>query len=225
MSLVEERTRPASERMAPVLRDLKTGRRDHPATTETKAPRYRRVLIVAAVLALAIAVSVGGVVWWLDARNWVSTDDAFIQVHMVQVSPQVAGRVACVLVDDNAEVKTGQPLLEIDPADFQAKLDQAAADQQSAAGRLAQARAQLTVSKANLDEATAMVGVAEADANNDAINLARDQKLAQMGSSALSQQRLDNDTATARRSAANLRAAKQKEAAAEAQVELAKTQV
>ena len=225
MSLAEERTRPAAERVPPVQRELEIGQSDHPATPKAKAPRFRRVIVAAAVLTLVIAAAVGGLVWWLDARNWVSTDDAFIQVHMVQVSPQIAGRVARVLVDDNQEVKTGQPLLEIDQADFKAKLDEAAADQQSAVGKLAQSRAQLAVSEANVDEAAAMIGVAEADANNAAINLARDQKLAQMHSMALSQQQLDNDTATARRTAANLRAAKQKSAAAEAQRELARTQV
>jgi membrane fusion protein (multidrug efflux system) len=225
MSLVEERTRPAAEQVAPVERELGLDSRDHSATTEPQRPRRRRVLIVSVVLALAIASAVGGVIWWLHARNWVSTDDAFIQVHMVQVSPQVAGRVARVLVDDNEAVRAGQPLVEIDPAVLKAKLDQAAADQQSAAGKLAQAQAQLAVSKANLDEAKAMVGVAEADANNAATNLARDQKLAQMRSMALSQQQRDNDAATARRDAANLRAAKQKAEAAEAQVELARTQV
>lgn len=223
MSLVEERNRPAAERVAPVKHEPELDRPDHFATTEPQRPRRRRLLIV--LVALAIAAAVGGVIWWLDARNWVSTDDAFIQVHMVQVSPQVAGRVARVLVDDNEAVRAGLPLVEIDPADFKVKLDQTVADQQSAAGKLAQARAQLAVSKANLDEATALVGVAEADTNNAAINLARDQKLAQMHSMALSQQQLDNDAAIARRNAANLRAAKQKAEAAEAQVELAGTQV
>jgi membrane fusion protein (multidrug efflux system) len=70
-----------------------------------------------------------------------------------------------------------------------------------------------------------MVGVAEANANNSAINLARVQKLVQMHSVALAQQQLDNDAAVARRDAANLRAAQQKAAAAKAQVELAATQV
>src|SRR4051812_44370689 len=112
---------------------------------------------------------------------------------MVQVSPQIAGRVAHVLVDDKEAVRAGQPLVKIDPADLKTKLDQAIADQQSATGKLAEARAQLAVSKANLEEAAALVGVAEADANNAAISLARDQKLAQMHSMALSQQQLDND--------------------------------
>jgi len=225
MSLIDEKIRPAAERAAPIEHEGSLDRRDHPATTEPLQSRRRRMVIVSMGLMLAIAAAVGATVWWLEARNWVSTDDAFIEAHMVQVSPQVAGRVARVLVDDNEEVKAGQPLLEIDPADFKAKLDQAAADQQSAAGKLAQAQAQLTVSKANLDEAIAMVGVAEANANNSAINLARDQKLAQMHSVALAQQQLDNDAAVARRDAANLRAAQQKAAAAKAQVELAATQV
>jgi len=88
MSLVEERTRPAAERVAPVHRELEAGRPDYPATSETKQPRYRRVLIGGAVLVLVlvIAAAIGGVAWWLDARNWVSTDDAFIQVHMVHRS-------------------------------------------------------------------------------------------------------------------------------------------
>src|SRR4051794_37425053 len=165
MSLVEERNRPASERAAPVERELELDRPDHCATIEPQRPRRRRVLIILMVLMLVIVAAGGGVIWWLDARNWVSTDDAFIQVHMVQVSPQVAGRIARVLVDDNDAVRAGQPLVEIDLADFEAKLEQAVAGQQSAAGELAQARAQLTVSKANFDETTALVGVAEADAN------------------------------------------------------------
>jgi membrane fusion protein, multidrug efflux system len=147
MSLVEERTRPAAERVAPVKRELELDRPDHSATIEPQRPRRRQVLIVSVVLALAIAAAGGGVVWWLDARNWVSTDDAFIQMHMVQVSPQAAGRTAHVLVEDNEEVNADQPLVEIDPADFKAKLDQALAAQQNAAGQLAQARAQLAVSR------------------------------------------------------------------------------
>jgi membrane fusion protein, multidrug efflux system len=155
----------------------------------------------------------------------VATDDAFIDVHMVQVGPQVAGRVARVLVGDNQEVRTGQPLVEIDPADFKARLDQAVANQQSAAGQLAQTQAQLAVAQANLDEARAEVGVAEAGAINAATNLKRDQELTRLGSIALSRQQLDNDTATSRSNTANLAAAQQKVAAADAQLALSRTQV
>jgi membrane fusion protein (multidrug efflux system) len=71
----------------------------------------------------------------------------------------------------------------------------------------------------------AEVGVAEANATNAAIDLQRYQRLARINSSALSRQQLDNATAAARSSAANLTAAQRKVVAAEAQVAYARTQV
>jgi membrane fusion protein (multidrug efflux system) len=227
MSVIEERRRSTLDLPTPASR-VADPDRPRPAAPATERPaagrRSRKVLLAGLVALLAIAVIAGGTLWWLQARNWVSTDDAFIDVHMVQVSPQVAGRVARVLVDDNQEVRAGQPLLEIDPADFKARLDQAVANQRSADGQLAQAKAQLSVAQANLDEARAQVGVAEANATNATTNLKRDQDLQRMGSLALSRQQLDNDTATARSNAATLSAAQQKVAAAQAQLALAHTQ-
>jgi membrane fusion protein, multidrug efflux system len=219
-----------AERQAPVTRLAESFAPDRAATPQlddlaARRPRWRRRLLIGLVALLAIAAIAGGVDWWLNARNWVSTDDAFIDVHMVQVSPQVAGRVSAVLVNDNQEVQAGQPLVEIDPADYQAKLDQAVANQQSAAGQLAQAQAQLTVAQASLDQAQAEVGVAEANATNAATNLKRSQELARVGSMALSRQQFDNDTATARSTAASLAAAQHKVAVADAQMALNKTQV
>ena len=226
MAVLEEKTRPIAERQEPAQRVAEPFRPAAPPvdTTAARQPR-RRLLLIGFIVLLAIAVVAGGVTWWVEASKWVSTDDAFIDVHMVQVSPQVAGRVSRVLVNDNQEVRAGQPLVEIDPADFQAKLDQTLANQQSAQGQLVQAQAQLPVTQANLDEARAQVGVAQAAANNADINLKRDQHLARMGSLALSRQQLDNDTATSRSDAANLAATQQKVAASQAQLALNKTQI
>jgi len=205
-------------------------RPDHPApnsasqTAERRRRRPRRWLI-ALIALIVIAIIVGGVRWWIEASRWVSTDDAFIDTHTVQVSPQVAGRVQSVLVVDNQEVHAGQPLVELDPADFQAALSQALANRESAQGQLAQAKAQLPVAQANLDQARAQVMVAQAAATNADINLKRDQMLERMGGLAISRQQLDNDTATARSDAANLAAAQQKVAASEAQLALNKTQI
>jgi membrane fusion protein, multidrug efflux system len=228
MSLIDEEPPPAAERQAPPQRTEEMRRPAPPlpaAATAGKRPRQRRRLLIGAAVLLAIAAVVGGGDWWLTARNWVGTDDAFIDTHIVQVSSQVAGRVARVLVNDNQEVSVGQKLVEIDPADLKAKLDQTVANQQSSAGQLAQAQAQLAVAQANLDEVRAEVGVAEAAANNAAINLRRDQELTRLGSLAMSRQQLDNDTATARSAGATLAAAQQKVVAAEAQLGLNRTQV
>ena len=90
----------------------------------------------AAVLALG-AIGVG-VVWWLHARKYENTDDAFVDAHIVRLSPQVAGRVTLVHVTDNQLVHKGDPLLDIDAADFDAKLVQAKAQQAQAETQLLQ---------------------------------------------------------------------------------------
>ena len=227
MSLLEEdhRQRAEAERQAPEQRLAEARRPERPAPPpEARAPappsRRRRRLLIALVALLAIGAIAGGVKWWLAARHWVSTDDAFVDTHMVQISPQVAGRVVAVPVNDNQEVRAGQLLVALDPADFRARLDEVLANRQATEGQLAQAKAQLPVARANLDTANAQIAVAQAAANNAETTLARDRALVHLGSLAMSQQTLDNDTATWRSDAANLAAAKEKAAAAEAQIGL-----
>jgi membrane fusion protein, multidrug efflux system len=224
MSLTEEKPQTQAERQEPEQRLIEARRPDgRPAPTALARarPRWRRRGWLIALIALVVVgVIVVGAEWWIEASKWVSTDDAFIDTHTVQVSAQVAGRVKAVLVNDNQEVRAGQPLVELDPADFQAALSQALANQQSAQGQLAQAEAQLPVARANLDEAKAQVGVVQAASINAEINLKRDQMLARMGGLAVSQQTIDNDTAKARSDAANLAAAQQKAVAAQAQIGL-----
>jgi membrane fusion protein, multidrug efflux system len=184
------------------------------ATAGAPSKGRRRRLIVLLAIAGIVAV-VGGIAWWLEARHYESTDDAFIDVHMVRVAPQVAGRVASVPVDDNQVVAPGQLLIRIDPATLQAQLAQAVANQANAAASLLQARAQLVVVAANAEQARAQVGVAEANASNAAITLKRD--LALVASQALARQQLDDATASAASTAASLVAAKKSLDSAEAQ--------
>ena len=93
-----------------------------------------------------------------------STDDAFIATHVVAIAPQISGRVARLLVADNQDVHQGQELLEIDPADTQARLDQAAAALAGAQGRRVQAQDQCVVDQAHIDEAAAALVAAGAEA-------------------------------------------------------------
>ncbi|HTB40585.1 MAG TPA: hypothetical protein VK777_26075, partial [Reyranella sp.] len=76
-----------------------------PAPVVARLPRRRRRILPRVVIALAGFAAIGvGVAWWLEARDYESTDDAFIDAHMVRVAPQVTGRVAVVPVDDNQAV-------------------------------------------------------------------------------------------------------------------------
>ena len=47
-----------------------------------------------------------------------STDDAFISSDVVSLAPRVAGQVLRVCVRDNQSVQTNDPLVEIDPRDY-----------------------------------------------------------------------------------------------------------
>src|SRR5690349_20175908 len=84
-----------------------------------KRPLTRRplvLLIVAGVVGLA---AFYGIHRFLNSRTYQSTDDAFVDAHVVAVSPRVSSYAARVLVDDNQHVAKGQLLVELDPRDFQ----------------------------------------------------------------------------------------------------------
>lgn len=85
-----------------------------------------------------------------------STDDAFVEGRIISIAPRVSGPVISLLVDDNQPVKKGDLLLEIDPNDYQVKLDQAEA-------KLAQAKAQLKISTHDVSKNSSNVSQASDD--------------------------------------------------------------
>jgi len=183
--------------------------------------RRRRVgVVVGAVVAIA-ALAIG-TRYYLFALAHESTDDAFIDGHIIQVAPQVAGRVLRVFVSDNQLVRTGELLVEIDPADYRAKLDQARAAEAEARGREAQARAQFALAQASQAQAAADVRASRADADNSAADLARYRATT---SGAVSKQALDAAKTAATRTAAQLVVAEKKEDASAAQIEVALSQI
>jgi multidrug resistance efflux pump len=78
------------------------------------------------------------------------TDDTYVQAYVVQIAPQVAGRVTRVAVVDNSRVKKDSLLFEIDPRPYQYKVDQLRAE-------LAQATEQVKALKENRDAAAVAV--------------------------------------------------------------------
>jgi len=134
----------------PVLLDER-GEPLHPEPVEDtrKRPLYKRpAFLIAAVIVLLIA-AVFGIRYWLYARSHESTDDAFIDAHITPVSPKVSGYIAKVHVKSNQQVKKGDLLVEIDPRDFQAKLDQANAALAAGEARLREAQTGVELTRAN----------------------------------------------------------------------------
>src|ERR1700674_4326093 len=72
--------------------------------------RQRRGLVIAVGIG-AIILLVVLVQWWLNARQYVSTDDAFIDTRTVQISAQVGAAIVDVPVNDNQTVSAGTELV------------------------------------------------------------------------------------------------------------------
>jgi len=165
---------------------------------------------------------VGGTVYWLNARHFESTDDAFVDADTTQMASRVAGQVTKLLFADNQHVAAGQTLLLIDPSDLQAKLDQTKAQQVSAEASLQQARAQVTVQQAIVNQASANVVVAEADLLQARQDYTRFQSI---NPRAVTRQQIDSATAGFHSAQAKLEANRQTVGGAHAQVHAAEAQV
>jgi membrane fusion protein, multidrug efflux system len=156
------------EQKEPVLVD-EQGEPLQPAGVDTstrKRPLYRRpAFLIAAVIVLLVAATLG-LRYWLYARTHESTDDAFIDAHITPVSPKVSGYVVKVHVASNQQVKKGDLLIEVDPRDYQARLDQAKAALSAGEARLKEAQTGVDLtranSRANVQQASGTVQQAQA---------------------------------------------------------------
>ncbi len=140
--------------------------RDNARKGKDKSPLFawmRRHPVIAAMAAvILLAVVAAGIVWWLNARNYVSTDDAFIETRPVQIAPQVSGTVIAVPVTDNQQVENGALLLRIDPRDYEAAVHQARAQVGQAQASVQTVDAQIAAQEANIAQAKTAVTQAQA---------------------------------------------------------------
>lgn len=84
-----------------------------------------------ALTAVAAAVMLGGVAygayWAMVLNHFETTDNAYVQGNVVQLTPQLPGTVLSIQADDTDHVKAGQVLVKLDPADAKLALEQAEA--------------------------------------------------------------------------------------------------
>jgi membrane fusion protein (multidrug efflux system) len=188
-------------------------------------PLYKRPLLMGILMLLVITGVVVGMLAWRHSRDYATTDDAFIDIQSQFVSPQVAGRILNVLAHDYQDVKIDDVLVEIDPADYQTKLDQALAAQTQAEAQISQASAQVVSMEAQLAQTQANVVVAEVEATNAMNDLRRYVDLHKSIAGAVSQQQMDTSSTQAQRTSAQLAAAQKAVVAAQAQVGYANSEV
>jgi membrane fusion protein (multidrug efflux system) len=130
-----------------------------PRPSPLRNPVTRLILIV---VVLAILIGGGLWLWHYEARGKFiqSTNDAYVQSDAIVVSPKVGGYVDQVYVIDNQQVHAGDPLVRIDPRDYQAQAEQYRAQVDVAAANAQGVRAQIGEQQATIDQSRAQLAVA-----------------------------------------------------------------
>jgi membrane fusion protein, multidrug efflux system len=199
--------------------------------------RRRRILVIGALIgALGLFF---GIRYLMYASTHEDTDDAYVTGYTHQISSRVTGTVQEVLVDDNWHVSAGQPLLKLDPRDYQVALTQARADYLQAKAQLLQASAEIPLVEAQLSQAQAQADSAKANCDYLQRTFERNSQLFYQGRGVISKQDLDTAQSQAETSAAsykanvaavnvaneNLKVAHAQEEAARAQAQAAQARV
>jgi membrane fusion protein (multidrug efflux system) len=137
---------------------------------------FQKKLFIVVSLSVFSIVSVS---YWIYSRAFLSTDNAYINANVVQISPRISGQVRHVYVSDNQFVKEGQVLFDIDSLPYEINISEARAqyDRDAAQLYIAQITAKRTlqlveknvasvqegdVAKATLQSATAALELSRA---------------------------------------------------------------
>ena len=218
-----------------------------PERHESQSPASHtaaRVLIVAVVLALLV----GGFFLWRYMGTYESTDDAQVDGHLNALSTRVSGYVTEVDVTDNQQVEKGQRLVQIDPRDYQVAVERAKADLANAEAAaqasnlnvpvqdvnsttqvsaseadVAGAQAAIAAAQKRADAARAQLQAAEANSTRAQADLVRYRAL--VAKDEVSQQIYDQSDAAAKANAAAVESARAGVAAAEQQVMQAQSRI
>ena len=91
-----------------------------------KSSRRRSLLILG--LVVAVCGAAYAVYWFVDARYFQSTDDAYVDGDVVQITSEEPGTVIGLHADDTQFVTREEPLLELDPADAEVEVKRAEAN-------------------------------------------------------------------------------------------------
>lgn len=131
-----------------------------PGAPSQHTTHRRRALLLLTATGLVLGL------WWVSGYIIAYTDDAYVDSDIVQITPEVAGPIEAVRVSDNQWIERGSILFTIDPTPFKLRLEQAIAQEE-------EARAQLPIDRAAIEDLRARKQVADAAARLAIINLGR----------------------------------------------------
>ncbi|GGD90953.1 membrane protein [Tsuneonella deserti] len=125
----------------------------------------RRLGRLALMIALPLALVVGGALYWLSLQGKVSTDNAYVQQDKVSISSEVGGKIVEVAVKDGQTVNQGDLLFRIDPEPFRLQVQQADAQIASAQANVTALQNSSALSGADISAAREDIGFAQAALN------------------------------------------------------------
>jgi membrane fusion protein (multidrug efflux system) len=192
---------------------------------EHKPPPYKRPIFWIVVGIIAAVLIVGGILYWLHARRFVTTDDAFVDTHIVRVAAEVQGKLTHVASADNRHVGAGALLATIEPQGPQASLAQAQAQVAQADAQIQQAQAQVISARAQRAQAVASARDPAAQAARAHRDLDRYLTLRQIDAAAVSGTQIDQARQQAASADAQAAAARRQIDEGDAQIAVAGKQI
>jgi membrane fusion protein (multidrug efflux system) len=108
-----------------------------------------KIILIALLLVIFVG---GGYTYLRHQKIYPSTDDAYIQAHVINIAPRVTGQVSKVYVQNHQFVQEGQRLFDIDPANFQVALDKAIANLDETMQQVRAAKSSVTTAKSLVAE-------------------------------------------------------------------------
>jgi len=145
------------------------------AETETvvETPKKRRWGRLALMLALPLALLIGGYIYWQGLQGKVTTDNAYLKQDKVGVSAEVLGKIDGVYVREDQMVQAGQLLFRIDPEPYRLQIAEANAAIASAQANVTAMASDADLSGADIAAAREDIGFAQATLNRQQALMAR----------------------------------------------------
>ncbi len=175
-------------------------RRAEEAEREQEQRRRRaRPFVRLGMVVVLVGLIAGGLYYWQSTKDVEGTDDAYTDGRAVTIAPRVTGQVVSLDVNDNQFVHRGDPLIHIDPRQYEASLEQAQGQLDASRGQLAAANQGYQVAQVNfparLQQARAQLQDSEASLFKAQTDYKRQQSIPR---AATSGQQVDYATAALR---------------------------
>jgi membrane fusion protein (multidrug efflux system) len=167
--------------------------------------KKRRPLVITIGVVVVGLLLAGGIYYWLSTRNFESTDDAYTDGRAISIAPQVSGTVVSLDVTDNQFVKKGQPLIHIDPRQYNIDREQAEGALETAKRQYAGQQFGLEIARKNfpaqLEQAQAQLAKAQANLVKAQADYDRQRSLPKL---ATTQQEVDASTSALKQAQAQV---------------------